>query len=84
MCKQAAGRTRVGIVIDREQPPEHVERHVERVPKPGRDSLELRSVGPAAVDVAPFAAAGERRPIVADQPIIGTQVLAQSEIDLSA
>ena len=81
--QQAAGRARVGIVVHREQPPEHVERHVERVPEPGGDSLELGPVGLAAVDVAPFAAAGERCPIVADQPVIGTQVLAQAEIDLA-
>ena len=39
--QQAAGRARVGIVVDGEQPPEHVERHVERVPEPGGDPLEL-------------------------------------------
>ena len=80
--QEPARRARIGVVVHREQPAERVERHVERVPEPGGDPLELRAVGPASVDVASFAAAGKRRPVAADQPIIGTEVLAQAEVDV--
>ena len=81
--QQPARGPRVGVVVDGEEPAEGVERQVERVPEAGGDALEPRAVGPAAIDVAPLAAAGERRPVAADQPIVGPQVLAQAEVDVA-
>src|SRR5262249_4058148 len=44
------------------------------------DLLELRPVGPASVDVAPFAAPGERGSIAADQPVLEALVLTQADV----
>ena len=80
--QEPARRPGVGVVIHREKTSELVEAQTERVPEAGGDVLEFRAVGPAPIDIAAFAAAGQGRPIAADQPIVGSQVLTEPEIDI--
>ena len=76
---QAARRQAVRIIVDAEQPPEGVHAAGVRIPEPGGKPLEFRAVGPAAIDVAPFAAAGQCRPVAADQLVVGPQVLTEAD-----
>ena len=81
--EEPAGRPRIRVVVHGEEVSGRVERHVEGVPEPGGDPFQPRAVRPASVDIATLSASRERDPIAADQAVVGTQVLAQPEIDQS-
>ena len=67
MCSSRHGPAGVGIVVHGEQPAKGVEGQMEGVPEAGRDALQFRAVGTAAVDAAALAAAGQRGAVAADQ-----------------
>lgn len=78
--QQPAGGAAVGIVVDGEEPPEGIDAARMRIPEAGCPPLQLRPIGPTAIDVSPFATAGKRHAIAADDFVIGTQNSAQAEV----
>ena len=83
MCRSRQGGRESGSLSTAKSRPKPSKRDVERIPEAGGDALQLRPVRPAPVDVSPLAAAAERCPVAADQPVIGTEVLAQAEVDVA-
>ena len=79
---QAAGRARVGIVVDREEPAVDVGAAVERVPESRGDLGKLRAVGPAAEDLAAFRIR-DGRPVGAHERERCAEVFAHPEVQVA-
>src|SRR5688572_19219872 len=78
--QQPAGRTAIGIIVDRKQSTERIDAGRVRIPEPGGDAHESRSVEFTTVDTAPFALAGERLAIAASEFVVGAEVLTQADV----
>ena len=70
----------VGVVVDAEETPERVNAIGVRVPEAGGEQFELRTVGPAAIDVAALAPTGQGQLVAADQLVGGTEVLTEADV----
>lgn len=78
--QQAARRATVGIVVHSEEPSERIEAARVRIPKPGRDLAQLRTIQPAPINVATLAAPAERRAVRTDDLVVGPQIFAEPEV----
>src|ERR1043165_251989 len=82
--KQAAGRTTVGIVNDREEVAKVIECQRERIPETGGEAFELRAVAIAFENIPAFAATAHRRPIFAFQRVWQPEILAEADVERAA
>jgi hypothetical protein len=78
--EQAVRRTRVGIIVLREQEMLPVERETEQIPKAGGDELKPASIGPATENASTLSLAAVRGAISAFERVPVAQVLALADV----
>jgi len=79
----AAWRHGVRVVVHGEDPAEDVGADAERVPEAGGHAAELLAVRGTPEDVAALAAAGKGRTVRAGELVVGAEVFAQAEVEVS-
>ena len=81
--QQATRRATVRVVVERKKVAESIEATGVRIPESRRPSLQFRTIRSATINVSTLCPAGQRHSIAADDFVVGTQVLTETEIQMT-